>query len=82
MLAMRIECMLSALSYIRAYGRGANFKIGDDISRAIGTSDWNEAHRLQYTQSRIHGLQLCEQMSQRLTAEKKESYRRAAAQPD
>ena len=65
---------LTAIGYLQVHGIRARFRIKDDINRAIGTNDWNEAHRLQRTQLRISRLQLCEQMSLRLTAERQSSY--------
>ena len=37
---------LTAEAYIRSFGLRARAKVGDDISRAIGTHGWDEAHRL------------------------------------
>lgn len=74
MFLMESRLCNTAMDYIEAHGQRANLKIGDDISRAIGTSDWNEAHRLQRTQSKIRKLQLCGKMSEELTADKKNSY--------
>ena len=71
---MSSEFALTAIGYLQVHGVRARFRIEDDINRAIGLSDWDEAHRLQRTQLRISRLQLCEQMSLRLTSEKLNSY--------
>ena len=61
----------AALDYIDGHGARAFFKIGDDISRAIGLSNWDEAHRLQCVRLNIRKFQIAGRLFQKLTAEKK-----------
>jgi hypothetical protein len=71
---MSNDFALSAIGYLQVHGARARYRIEDDINRASGTNNWDEAHRLQRTQLRISRLQFCEQMSLRLTAERQNSY--------
>jgi len=66
MLRMSDDIGRAAAHYLSLYGERAYSRLGDDISRAIGRQDWDEAHRLQGAQIRVRRIRLCEQITERL----------------
>ena len=70
----REEDNRAALAYIEEHGDRVFFKIRDEISRAIGLNNWNEAHRLQVLRLNIRKFQVSGQLFEQLTADKKASY--------
>jgi hypothetical protein len=52
-----------AETYLMAHGRSAYARVGDEISCAIGSHQWDKAHYLQRLQWRIRKLERLRQIS-------------------
>lgn len=67
MIRMEDEVGQLAQRYRDQYGDRATVRLDDDISRAIGRTDWDECRRLQRARLRLRRVELSHQIAERLS---------------